>query len=71
MRLTIRKLVVLAMGIVIALLIASCGSGTEALTGAKTPSTEATTRSAASSTSGTLAVRGMTEADVLKALSAH
>jgi len=61
---------VLAIGIVIALLIAACGSGTEALTGGKTPSTEATTWSAASSTSGTL-VRGMTEADVLKALSAR
>ena len=70
MRLTIRKLVVLAIGIVIALLIAACGSGTEAFTGAKTPSTEATTRSA-SSTSGSLAVPGMTEADVLKALSAY
>jgi D-alanyl-D-alanine carboxypeptidase len=71
MRVTIRKLVVLAMGIVVALVIAACGSGTEALTGGKAPSTEATTRSAASSTSGTLAVRGRTEADVLKALSAH
>ena len=45
MRLTIRKLVVPAIGIVIALLIAACGSGTKALTGAKTPSTEATTQS--------------------------
>ena len=71
MRVTIRKRVVLAIVIVIALLIGACGSGTEALTGGKTPSTEATTRSAASSPSGTLAVRGMTEADVLKALSAR
>ena len=70
MRLAIRKLVVPAIGIVIALLIAACGSGTKARTGPKTPSTEATTQSA-SSTSGMLTGRGMSEAAVVKALSAY
>ena len=70
MRLAIRKLVVPAIGIMIALLIAACGSGTKARTGPKTPSTEATTQSA-SSTSGMLTGRGMSEAAVVKALSAY
>ena len=70
MRLAIRKLVVPAIGIVIALLLAACGSGTKARTGPKTPSTKATMQSA-SSTSGMLNGRGMSEAAVVKALSAY
>ncbi|MGH2892990.1 MAG: hypothetical protein ACRDPM_06950, partial [Solirubrobacteraceae bacterium] len=70
MRLRIRTWVGLAIAIVMVLLIAACGGGTEAVTGARTPSTEATTRSA-SSTSGRLAVRGMSEAEVVKAPSAY
>ena len=70
MRLTIRELVVVAIGTVIALLIAACGSGTEALTGAKTPRTETPTRSA-STIRGTPSVGGMSEADVVRSLSAY
>lgn len=66
-----RKLGVLTISIVSALLIIACGSGTKTVTVAKTPTTETTTQSGPSSTSGNLALHRMTEADALKALSAR
>ncbi len=65
-----RRLAVLTVGIVSALLIAACGGGTKTVTVATTPTAEAT-RQSAPSRSGELAVHRMTEADALKALSAR
>ena len=65
-----RRLAVLTVGIVSALLIAACGGGTKTVTVAKTLTTETTTQSGPNRSSK-LALHRMTEADALKALSAR
>jgi len=66
-----RKVAVLIVGIVSALLIAACGGASKTVAAPKTPTTETTTRSGPGSTSGTLAPHRMTAANAVRALEAR